>query len=160
MILSPRHTIYKDYVFKKKKRFNSYILAFFDALLMCTFCTGTEGPILINTSVPSGNIDTPGCPHTPYRVWGAFSAMFWAILTTTPCNFHVGLLNMARLNIVLDFFGEHLKFLCRRLFARLSTGKEIVTLSFSHEVKDASRGTKLRISPINFEVLISHENGH
>jgi hypothetical protein len=86
--------------------------------------------------------------------------MLWAILTTTPWNFHVGLLNMARLNIVLDLFGKHLKFLCRRFFARLSTGKEIVTLSFSHEVKDASQGTKLRISPINFKVLISHENGH
>jgi hypothetical protein len=47
----------------------------------------------------------------------------------------------------------------RGFFARLSTGRELVTLSFSHEVKDASRGTKLRISPINFEVLISHENG-
>jgi hypothetical protein len=33
--------------------------------------------------------------------------MLWAILTTTPCSFYVGLLNtMARLNIVLDFFGE------------------------------------------------------
>jgi hypothetical protein len=28
-------------------------------------------------------------------------------------------------------------------FARLSTGRELVTLSFSHGVKDASRGTKL-----------------
>jgi hypothetical protein len=27
-------------------------------------------------------------------------------------------------------------------------------------VKDASQGTKLWIFPINFKVLISHENGH
>jgi hypothetical protein len=60
----------------------------------------------------------------------------------------------------MDFFGEHLKFLCRKTFVRLSTGEEIVTLSFSHEVKDTSWGTKLQISAINFKVLISHETGH
>jgi hypothetical protein len=43
----------------------------------------------------------------------------------------------------MDFFGGHLKFLCRKTFVKLSNGEEIVMLSFSHEVKDASWGTKL-----------------
>jgi hypothetical protein len=43
----------------------------------------------------------------------------------------------------MDFFGEHLMFLCQKTFLRLSTCEEIVTLSFSDEEKDASRDTKL-----------------
>jgi hypothetical protein len=74
-------------------------------------------------------------------------SVFWSVVVKFDRDsmcFYVVLLIMAALNDVMDFFlGDHLKVLCQKPFVRLSTGKEIVTLSFSHEVKDASQGTKL-----------------
>jgi hypothetical protein len=49
--------------------------------------------------------------------------------------------------------------LCPFLRGEISRSKE-VRLSFSLEVKEALWGIKRRISSINFEVLIFHENGH
>jgi hypothetical protein len=119
----------------------------------------TEGRFLQCRYVAGRNIDTlrvPTCFPLSEKCFLNCCGQFWpqlhANFTSEGATWPGSILSWFSLGSISSSFA-------REFLARLWTGRKLVTLSFSHEVKDASRGTKLRISPINFEVVISHENG-
>lgn len=73
---------------KKKKWFKKLYFNILWCSLTFKFWTGTEGWISVKTSIYcSGNINTTGCVHTLYHVWGAFSALLLSILIKISYDF-------------------------------------------------------------------------